>query len=102
MNKLHNVRLPNPSKDALGVWCGSLDTGYLHNAGWLEVNNRMHGVALSGRLYAGRNFPDEAGRRKDFIDGMTFGLLALIHSVDVDELDAHLSESAPEGTGATR
>ncbi len=83
--------LPVPNREAVAAWLKRLTPDYLHDRGWIEANRKFHAVAMGGRQFTLANFPDEPDRRSDFLDGMVFGLLALGHFADIDEMFAKLT-----------
>lgn len=78
---------PQPiSSEVIDLWRRKLTPEYLHKEGWSEINKRYHPVALHGRHFALQHLQADPQRRTDFLDGLTFGLLALAHSSDIDHL----------------
>jgi hypothetical protein len=83
--------LPDPDKATVAAWLSDLSLGYVHGPGWIEVNERMHAIAIGGRAFARKNFKEAVDRRMDFLDGVAFGVLAVLHASDVDTLNHQLA-----------
>jgi hypothetical protein len=88
--------LPNPSGKSLEPWQKRLTPDQLHDAGWDEVNSRQHGIARQARIYALRNYASNPDARQQFLDGVAFGVVALLRTHDSKLIsDLLSSESGP-------
>ena len=79
------INLPAPTREAVVLWLKSLDRDYVHNEGWVEVNKRLHPLAIAIRGFLQREFPSDEEREAAF-DGLTLGLLAMLHFEDIQVL----------------
>lgn len=77
----------------LKAWLPRVSPGYIQNRGWIEINRLHHDIAMSGRMYANKQYAntDQDAQREAFFDGISFGLLAQRHIADITYLSQMLA-----------
>lgn len=73
-------------KSTVESWLSRLSIDYIHDTGWVEVNKRFNSIAKGCRTFALDQYPVQPDKRTDFINGVTFGLLALAHTSDIAKI----------------
>lgn len=75
---------PQLSQDEVVAWLRKTSREQLHDSGWIELNKRAHAIALGAREYANTHYDtaESPAEREAFFDGVTFGVLLLLHGQD--------------------
>jgi len=84
----------DPISTQVSTWLKTINRDQLHEDGWIEINRRFHGIAMAMRPYLQQHFPEAADQEAAF-DGLTLGLLTIIHFETIE----HLSELLAHDSG---
>lgn len=81
----------NPTSTQVSTWLKTVDRDRLQTSGWVEINKHFHGIAMAMRPYLQQRFPETADQEAAF-DGLTLGLLTLIHFETIEHLAGLLTQ----------
>jgi len=85
--------LPDPSTEAVSLWIKQLSRAAVHDNGWLRVNGDLHGIAKAVRPFILQSYTP--AEQEAAFDGLTLGLMAILHFNDLRQLDAELNVDGP-------
>ncbi|HSW66421.1 MAG TPA: hypothetical protein VLI54_04775 [Bacillota bacterium] len=81
----------NPTPTQVSTWLKTVDRDKLQTHGWVEINRHFHGIAMAMRPYLQQRFPETADQEAAF-DGLTLGLLTIIHFETIEQLAQLLAQ----------
>lgn len=89
-----NNSFPDPSLQKASVWMAHITSEYLRDQGWQDTSERFPGIVTTGKQYAKKRFASQLDQQETFLDGLIFGLAALGHFADIEQLSGLCSTTA--------